>query len=953
MSAASSVKQERVHEEAAAMTPSTPKEEGPAQQQLEAKAAVGPAAESSGQGSNKEGLPVCPFDDNTDMSKGVGCYFPDKKDPSKPCACGPYTSWFSLLTHVRVHHAVKNSTLAGTYLHEKGVSERTKADAEKRKADAASGVTPTKRKKAASAPASGGSYETASSAPDVVMQESAACNARGSGEHTPAVESTVWLGVMCWVKCKPCGTPVEPFECAGPCSAAPAPGSATPAATHCNVVAVGGDTTGAHDSLLEAGGQLATQQDVGMCASPLQMLAEMHKGFKAKELKEHEAETWKRRVTVVQVKQAYKDEPAPKAKREGVGRAGWPAKFNADKAELPDFQKFLVSLNTKDDRVDYLVRGAGRALGCLQLSQAEDGSECTLDDVQVLVGFYLGDQYTTLVDLPVLHPKYAWTEDLLEGLVSYCNFHTSKLRRLQITGESGPLENYRLCVESLVEALKTGHAKKCKEWKEVGYGAKAAEDREILKHYPPVKDVLQPAVREAFCIMVHLGQLFGGSAQMPSKARGLANACVAGAWSYDTFMGRKWEIEHAHASTIDKCLAEGDMKMLCTEHKAAKTYGEIIKLFSPGLFEMLKIYKTFPRPDGFPYFLVPVQAQAATISIPTSLKTFNRNLLKPRQEQAGVKVVDPTVNQNRKLWHKTLMKLTKDSTSMKKMMTILDAHGLKTQDKHYLLRDPEDDELLAKTLVEHVLGATVPFPTPAEAAAELPAWVKSGLPNFEECEAEPADEHDPDPDSEPMESWAFGACFGVKPCGELDVAPLCDVEGESEPQLALVPMRDLDEGAEVVAGKREDGGQRVEKEKSDRPSNTAQSSGDDGHRAPDKKSESSCAQSDSTEGVCSGQARWDLPKYKYIKSACARRSGHLSCDAHEAVWTALLKWQADNKRGWNERPMTKYWYYELRCDLIDRGVLTNLYCPDSCYNSVVNQLKKLAATKQHDPGRNV
>jgi hypothetical protein len=41
--------------------------------------------------------------------------------------------------------------------------------------------------------------------------------------------------------------------------------------------------------------------------------------------------------------------------------------------------------------------------------------------------------------------------------------------------------------------------------------------------------------------------------------------------------------------------------------------------------------------------------------------------------------------------------------------------------------------------------------------------------------------------------------------------------------------------------------------------------------------------------------------------------------------------------------MTKPWFYDLRCQLIDRGILTNLHCMDSCYNSAINQLKKLAA----------
>ena len=43
-------------------------------------------------------------------------------------------------------------------------------------------------------------------------------------------------------------------------------------------------------------------------------------------------------------------------------------------------------------------------------------------------------------------------------------------------------------------------------------------------------------------------------------------------------------------------------------------------------------------------------------------------------------------------------------------MVVLDAHSIPTMDKHYLLREPEDDVALAKLLVREVLGTTATFP---------------------------------------------------------------------------------------------------------------------------------------------------------------------------------------------------------------------------------------------------
>ena len=44
-------------------------------------------------------------------------------------------------------------------------------------------------------------------------------------------------------------------------------------------------------------------------------------------------------------------------------------------------------------------------------------------------------------------------------------------------------------------------------------------------------------------------------------------------------------------------------------------------------------------------------------------------------------------------------------------MGILDGHGVHTSDEHYAFREPKDDVVLAKCLVESVLGQTATWPT--------------------------------------------------------------------------------------------------------------------------------------------------------------------------------------------------------------------------------------------------
>jgi hypothetical protein len=51
---------------------------------------------------------------------------------------------------------------------------------------------------------------------------------------------------------------------------------------------------------------------------------------------------------------------------------------------------------------------------------------------------------------------------------------------------------------------------------------------------------------------------------------------------------------------------------------------------------------------------------------------------------------------------------------MKQVMGILDGHGAHTIDKHYALRKPRADVVLAKCLVESVIGQIATWPTEYE-----------------------------------------------------------------------------------------------------------------------------------------------------------------------------------------------------------------------------------------------
>ena len=192
---------------------------------------------------------------------------------------------------------------------------------------------------------------------------------------------------------------------------------------------------------------------------------------------------------------------------------------------------------------------------------------------------------------------------------------------------------------------------------------------------------------------------------------GLANAAMAGGIAFDTFSGRKMEWEILDHSYVDGVLAANGDHLVCSAHKTSKTYGSIAKLLTPGLFEAFQCYNRLHRPADCTRFLVPAVEGAENVALPSALRGFCKAFFADDVEAR------PTFNIMRKMFHRELHTMSKDTEKLKELMVVLDAHSKRVQDTHYILRDASDDVKLAKALVKAVLGKTVQWPS--DAAADL------------------------------------------------------------------------------------------------------------------------------------------------------------------------------------------------------------------------------------------
>ena len=664
-----------------------------------------------------------------------------------------------------------------------------------------------------------------------------------------------------------------------------------PASSGENALAVRGASsfvpTGAA-ALAVPAGDMALQGAFGMLQkmyeSTLEQDRKLQRVYEATEEAERN-KNWRQDVPVVNVKEFYVDLAGPKAKGEdNVRRATWPRKLAKDFVKLPEFEQYLRGKLNKGYGAKVFLLGAGRALGALEIIDAIGDEGTGKADVKVLVGLYTSGHHTKLLDTPVLQPKYYWTANVISGLAAYTQFHIRLLTTKRLQGDKGPTTEYQEVLRALVDDITTGYSDLCAKHRDLMLDEKQREDARSLKLMPSV-DRLQQGVLEGYMILRKIVEQYECAASVPRLARGAANAIIAGAIHFDTYGGRIWEWEHAEYTYVCTQLDERKDFIVCQQHKTFKTYGDLAKKLTEGLFDALAWYRKLPRPEGVNTFLVPVSSTATSACMVRSLKTFcSRHLTECK--------LYPTTNICRKWFHRTLMQLTKDEERLKDMMVVLDAHSKKVMDRHYLLREPEDDITLANALIKEVLGTTVAFPS-AEATAAyfqsnqeraaLLAQLLNEQGDHDEGEEDEAElEEANEQADEPLQWWEERCGFRF---GEL--IPLGNVDDE------------IDSAAPSQRDEAKDAG-LVKKEAIRKKS-----------KIPEEKRK--------------------LYEEYYIKTFDGTRT-YIDDSANDWMRAELRQWQQANNKGPEEVPFSTEWYLDKRIEAIKAGHLTKHHCEDAVRN---------------------
>ena len=120
--------------------------------------------------------------------------------------------------------------------------------------------------------------------------------------------------------------------------------------------------------------------------------------------KDHDKKSWLYDVPIVTLRSKYMTTEAPEAKKEGVERESFPKALKGDAVELHDFADWFLREHRGAANAEKLIRGAGRAMGAMEIGLTPRGEQFGHKTIQALVGKYIHTQYEALIASPIFQP---------------------------------------------------------------------------------------------------------------------------------------------------------------------------------------------------------------------------------------------------------------------------------------------------------------------------------------------------------------------------------------------------------------------------------------------------------------------------------------------------------------------------------------------------------------------
>ena len=523
---------------------------------------------------------VIAFYSNVAHPSVVGCFWCGATKSAK--------SWGALLQHAKNVHGKKIGDFAGSKLYTLGQEELTQQQKEKRHAH----------------PKPKGFFSKMKTEPSTAEEDVEAEKQVDDASLRPL--QTITRPILCWVRCSPDGTPLNPLQVDGICPNT----MLNPASTLHSDCSSGPTQIDRIEEQKQPVEQVSQPiLDEGRACRPAQQQDMVVTGVAAPtpELIQQDLLA---DIVSKGVRQALQLQrcaaPVPKIHildiwRTWVPPETWLADAHDGRRRCPlselcshnleEFQEWLPANVTNDavTTAPVTVRNMRRLLGMLRVDvNVEDGTSIENDMwyVGTAVGIHKQQLVNSLFGLEVLRADYGWSRAMLTALKHFVKFAKARAIAQELRAERDDL----IDMESSFGHLTAAHSGSRK----TSSIARAEIDGVRIENQPSRQDV-KLALRHTMRDLIYLRDATSGQLDLTSGQRAAANMLTLAMVYLNGKAGRSGEwMKATFKATRQRLFADRCDYLIAHDHKRAKQRGSLVKVLAPATKKMVKIHMSLP-----------------------------------------------------------------------------------------------------------------------------------------------------------------------------------------------------------------------------------------------------------------------------------------------------------------------------------------------------------------------
>jgi hypothetical protein len=360
---------------------------------------------------------------------------------------------------------------------------------------------------------------------------------------------------------------------------------------------------------------------------------------------------------------------------------------DSKKVDLSDFEQWLKSKGYTDSVIYKDMIAIRRLVNTMLIPD-------NTPVIDLLVACYQQDVIEMLYMMPLYNMEFTWSKNGIKSMMKLADFAMSACSK-----RTNPAKNTRDALqlfydESLnpldIKANNQSHAQK---------SIKKRIDTARLK-YMPAECIVKAAVFQA---MLDLQFICSGVILENWDSQyylAAAGAIMVGILYFNGFGGRSKEWRIFRKDDIRRQLEEHPNRVVCTDHKTSKVYGDLAKWIAPGTLAAILAYlgMQFHTSD---FFLSAIRDTTNFASVAYFLKKFCMIYFP----------FYPIINVNliRKHFHTALIR-RQNRKDMWKLLKKADAHSEHMAETVYTCLNEEDDSEFGELLFRSVWGDPVEWP---------------------------------------------------------------------------------------------------------------------------------------------------------------------------------------------------------------------------------------------------